>query len=401
MAVVVLLVLAATTSLGAVARGPIDEGSVLNDFDRDLLGAVASQRGESPYQRLGAIDGTLTGPMGDEWVAHTPGMVALARTALSIAGDREGAARLATGVAVALWLAVAAGGVLKRQYWVMGACLAAVATVSFAHSVEWAQHSLAFAAGLTAALWADSAGLRLVARAVLGVLVALKPWLLPLAVCLPNSTSATRDIASIGAIAGVVSVLGSLALGGLDVLFDWAVVASPANIEQYRLGRNSFSLVGGLPAEIAAVASPLASLVVLPRLRTVTSGSIALLGGWLVAVSLSPVVWPHYLVDLSPVLVAAAFHDEWTRGRLPAVILLSTTAPSLFSGQWPHLYYVAAVGARSLAIVLVTVAVLAAMGRRWLGGGLVVDNALTRVLGLAEVQPTGRIGREPVGEGRR
>lgn len=151
-------------------------------------------KGLSPYQPLSEISDAPDSRMRDQWVAHTPASIFVARALLEAIGTVESAtlsARLAT---VGLVLAVLVFGLWRRRWWLVAVPLLSMATASFTNNWLWNRHGLVVAILLAFALRLDSVGKRSAGILTLGLIVSLKSWLLPAAAFLPSSRSAARRI---------------------------------------------------------------------------------------------------------------------------------------------------------------------------------------------------------------
>ena len=276
----------------------------VDDFERDLYGAAAVLDGETPYQQLADIDTRLAGSSeGSYWVGHAPLAVAGALGALWLWGDIEGAASASRAVGVGLTTVAVAGAMSLRRKKVLFAVLAVVGSSSFAAAVRWNQHSLMVAAALLLVLKLEKTeGHRWLGLVLMGVLVALKPWLMPIAFCLPSSTSGWRDVLKVSVVAISATLIAASMLGGIAILRDWLVVALPNNIDAYARVAGNRSVIGALHPTLAAMTFALVT-VSLPGIRRYLDRSLWPLLAWTVMMTLSPLVWDVYLIDLSALLL--------------------------------------------------------------------------------------------------
>ena len=380
--VVSILMLAFLVQVGLAARVLQGSRDGPTDLAPDIFGAIAVARGETPYQQVFRIDETAPESVRSHWVTHSPATLAAVLGMLGLVGERESVDDVALMLGVIVWGVVMIAAIRRKDEFSILACLGAVATVSFAHTVYSIQNGVAFAAGMTMVLVLDRVGPRLLALILLGVLVALKPWLAPVAACLPGSRSAFRDLLTVALTACVTTLSVLPALGGAGVLGDWLTNALPANVMEFRTWRNTLSLTGALSSTGAAAVLALAMGAVMPAARRLLPRCSWPMLGWYGAIVLPPLAWPDYLVDLAPLLIYAVVYCPTPLRRAPLAIAAITILPSFVLPIWSEGYIYTSFWARGLMSLVLAIYLIAGVGERWFIGGPLTDNRFAQLLGV-------------------
>ncbi len=306
--VLMLAATAATLQLAnmvyAVAEDPDVTWAVpVSDLGRDVIGSRASRDGGVPYGRLGDLDGSVPSEVRAWWVAHTPVAVAVAAALDSWTASPDRTARALTivglvGVAFAL---AAAGGRGFRGLLLLAAGLAVIPAWT---DFIWVQLGTLTAMGLLAVFGLDSRGWRRTAPVLLGVLIAWRPWLAPVALALPPRGRLWRDLWWV-AIGGAGATLLALPwVGGWEGVVVWLTVAAPANLAQYRQTIGNLSVtqwMDPLPAWILFGVGY--ATVALARIHF--DRGLRLVWASVVIFTLSLLVWSHYWSVLLAVLIPA------------------------------------------------------------------------------------------------
>lgn len=286
---------------------------ILTDFARDLMGVDALRVGRSPYARMGELASVLPeweiAPFFlDHWIAHPPSALALARLMSAAFGDHtetvfKVASLLALGGVLA-WIGIHAA----RRYSVwFGIAIAASASMSFGLAGEiWFLNGASIAGvALIGFYHLEQSAYRRLGLVLLGVLIAWRPWLAPLALFLRHRRHLVEDLAWVGGTGAVVTLVATVWLGRIEILRDWIQVALPANVAHAHGWPINMSLLGSfLPAELTSIAFVAVTAVLVFVSRFVDRERWSTLG-LLAIVIASPLVWPQYWWNLTPVLVIA------------------------------------------------------------------------------------------------
>jgi hypothetical protein len=291
----------------------------LSDFGRDLVAISAIERGETPFQVVTDIDPTVTArmPSGirpNEWlVAHTyPALgVALAfDRAVDLPLERqEHIARIA-GLALVIAEAIAFGSLLARggsppymQVLIPGLFLSSIMVVE---DTRWIQHAaLVGLLSIGAIVAAESNDRRVVSYVLLGLAVSLRPWLAPLALGLPGRRSVFKDGIGVGSMAAAGTMVSIPFTGGWGTIPSW-LDALAANHEAWSGWRGNLAIWSGVSATIGLAAY----VVILIAVATLAGHMQPYRRPFVAAASVllaTPLIWPHYLVAITPVLVYSTF----------------------------------------------------------------------------------------------
>lgn len=305
----IFLMVVATILVWRVCQGPPDSIPI-TDFGRDLLGADAVRGRLDPYQTVGELAPLVPGwelppEANDHWVAHSPLAIVFAAGWSSLFGaSSEAAFEVVSWVSLLLvltWLTAR----MSELYSIWGGLAVAAATaMSFGLAAEmWYLGGASLAAlGLIGAYELEGSRRRLPALALLGVLIAWRPWLLPVAFFLPNRRSLWRDIAAIGGVAIILTSSSAWWMGGYQIVLNWISTALPGNLEQVRPWPLNMSILGGVgQPEVSFLIFGGVLVAFLAVSRFVDRSRWWLLAVMAVLVG-SPVVWPQYWLNLTPLI---------------------------------------------------------------------------------------------------
>ncbi len=297
----------------------------VTDFGRDLFGARAAQLGVNPYQTLGELsvevhDWIVPAEAVDYWVAHSPVSIAFARGWLALAGPAAAeslvevlTAFFLVGLLCWIWWCGRRNWSSERALVVTGGL---AATLGFRLDAFWLQ-----GAGLAALLVAgvftlEKGGRHKEAIILLGVVVAWRPWLAPLAFVLPSSRSGFRDAVWVALVSITATFLALPWVGGVSALRGWLLEALPANLEQYHGYEWNLSLTALIPPALIASVIYLALCALLPVIRRQLPTERWPQLGAIVILGFTPLVWSHYLLAIVAMLV------YWTTMRFNRAILV-------------------------------------------------------------------------------
>jgi hypothetical protein len=297
----------------------------VSDLGRDLAGAAAARRGESPYRQLGELSHEYESSRASAWwVAHAPIALAGARVLLALgdAGlllpERDGRIAAACGVVA---FGLLAGRLVARFHgmtWALAGSAAILLSLPAHDDVIWVQANGILALLLLLVFVLDAHSRRGAALTLLGILIAWKPWVVPFALALPKSRSALQDVLWASAVAALATAVVLPWTGGLNALARWMLEAVPRNLEQYRPDPWNAALTRSLPRSSAAVIQ-LGVLVLLPLVRRHVVRSLWPLLGALAMTTVAPLLWPHYFLAVAAAIVAALWRDSATPSALLAV----------------------------------------------------------------------------------
>lgn len=292
-----------------------DVAPVVSDLGRDLLGAGAVADGQIPYQRLGELVDGLPDRWSDQWVAHSPLSIAVARGLASLEPEApELLARwlgLLGLVVLTCWLA--------RGKWTaaffLGAAWAAWTWFPTLADLYWVQTASVAALALAGALVLDRREARPAALALLGLIVAWKPWMMVFAAFLPRSRSVWRDVTVVAGWAIVFTLVVLPWAGGTAALWSWITEALPANlvVSKQTYG-GGYGFTGLLSSGWASAAYGLVVILCLLGRRRLprTAWPTLAAAAHLVA---APLVWDHYWLAVLP----AVLWPVWTRTAPPVL----------------------------------------------------------------------------------
>lgn len=305
----------------------------MTDFGRDLMSARAIQLGTSPYQTIGELSGVVpdwpvTPEVLDYWVVHTPASLAAARVWLVGFGERAAEQAAISVQWVAFFALIAVLVVYSRQRWSIWHGAAIAGAIALTHGwksdLAWVQGAAVVAVALTIVFYLEDSQARTLGLILLGLLVALRPWLAPIALVLPNSRSLGRDVAVVGGAAGFATLLSIAWIGGWGVVLDWMQRALPGNFDFYGPSDWNLSPVGRLLPVWVATAVFVVTSLVLASFRHRLSRSHWLQLGIIVVLVASPLVWAQYWLALIPLFVVAC-------RRMPFALILT----ALLLQSWP------------------------------------------------------------------
>ncbi|HLF41906.1 MAG TPA: hypothetical protein VJA46_00095 [Acidimicrobiia bacterium] len=284
----------------------------ITDFGRDLLGARAAQVGVNPYQTVGELslalpDWPVQPEAADLWVAHSPLSLALARGWLTVIGSElaESIADFVQGISLVIllgWVWIFGNRTGSGWHGLLLASATAL-TLGFRLDAFWIQGASFLAMGVALVLLLDQNGRRNIALLILGVLVAWRPWVAPLALFLPGSRSSVKDGAQVALIATIATVLVLPWVGGWEAMTAWVSSALPENLDYYVVHGSNLSFTGSvLPVGIASVLYLAAGVLVASQRTRWPNESWPLLGA-VVILTFTPLIWPHYWLALIAVVI--------------------------------------------------------------------------------------------------
>lgn len=290
----------------------------VSDLGRDVIGARAAARGMIPFGQLQTLDESVPADAGTWWVNHAPFAIGIAAgfDAVTDAPDRLG--RLLTVVALlVVAFVVGKAAVAERSPWWVLVALAVIGGLPVWADLDWVQVGAVTGLGYLAVLELVRRGRPRAGLALLGVLVAWKPWLAPLVVAVPGHRSLWRDVgwaATGGALATAVVVPFT---GGVEGITTWVTVAGSRNLEQYRQIVGNLSLTRSLPLLLAYLIF-VAGIGLVAAARSKVASEVRPVVAAVVIMSLSLLVWPHYWTVLVVSLVPAMrAYPRWRRvGRV-------------------------------------------------------------------------------------
>lgn len=316
----------------------------LSDFGRDLIAAQAVIEGLSPYQSLGDILEALPHvdvrePFDEGWIAHSPVAIAVARLSYHVAGesaeDWMRTAIMVSGGALILisMLPVAGGPSAACRLTISGALGLGV---GLEDDVAWVQGASIVSLLVGISIYSYSRGYPRLSRLVLGICIAWKPWLAPLALFLPGSRHPMKDVVAVGATAAILTVMALPAIGGVGALGDWITAALPANTAQYVQFPWNLSVTGPpLGVGLSTIVGVVLIVALASRVGT-GSHTRTSLGSASMLVFL-PLVWTHYWVALHGALSYRMGRSGWFFAAgllLMASPLVGGNAPALRTGSF-------------------------------------------------------------------
>ncbi|MGC2240472.1 MAG: hypothetical protein WA726_06505 [Acidimicrobiia bacterium] len=340
-AVVVVAILGVVSILMALAHGPT-YWLPITDFGRDLLGASAASHGANPYEQIGALAAgaprlSIGTGADDLWVVHSPVALFLAWVWLRLVGPVLAAPTADFLQGTAMVALVAGLGYRMSQrasrwhglLWAGALCL----SLGFVSDAFWVQGAALLGLGLVVALALERGGMRGVALVLLGLLVAWRPWLAPLAVALPNSRSAFRDAVTVWLTAVLATLVVLPVLGGWHILGSWLFDALPGNLDYYGPYPWNFSVIGRhLPAVMATAVFGVATLAA-GKIRHMWEPEDRLLLAVLVIVLFAPLFWAQYWLALSPIVLVRARSARLSHVLLVVLLMAWPFAITAFSAR--------------------------------------------------------------------
>ncbi|MGA7280200.1 MAG: hypothetical protein WBZ40_00310 [Acidimicrobiia bacterium] len=206
-------------------------------------------------------------------------------------------------------------------------------TLGFISDAFWVQGAALLGLALVVALALERGEMRGVALLLLGLLVAWRPWLAPLAVALPNSRSAFRDAVMVWLTAVLATVVVLPVLGGWHVLGSWLFDALPGNLAYYGPYPWNFSVIGRhLPAVMATGVFGVATLAA-GKIRHMWEPEDRLLLAVLVIVLFAPLFWAQYWLALSPIVLVRARSARLSHVLLVVLLMAWPFAITPFSAR--------------------------------------------------------------------
>ena len=301
---------------------------LVTDLDRDLLAADAVDRGMQPFTTLGELKPDLPAEWAQTWVAHSPLAIVMAR-GLSEFGDRSWV------VAVYRWVSLVAlvSLILLLIRWRSRDRLLILAAITVAvwaptvSDLRWVQTHALVALGLAAVLALYSESRRWWALALLGFLVAWKPWLAFLALFLPGSSAPWRDVFRVGLVSAGLTIAVLPWAGGWDALRAWLLEAMPSNTELSReIHTGILSFTAEMPLVFATVTYVALVIVTVILGRRMFGPQVLPALGGLTHLAFGPLVWDHYWLALLPAVCWPIIHgsaDPIVRRVVGAWLVLS------------------------------------------------------------------------------
>ncbi len=308
---VILLVTRIPALLDLTVHGIAYESVGITDLGRDLLGVAALEARGSPYQQIGDLMeryGSPDLPLSTEprptgWVVHPPFALAGARALLAAFGSNAElvARRLGALAVVALTLAIMILLRRRKPLWAIPGALATLVWAPTFTDTVWIQGNALAGLGLLAVALLDAGDRRMIARVVLGLLVAWKPWLAVFALALPKGSSVLKDLAVVGGTAAAATLAALPFVGGFDTLWAWISEALPGNTMEARNTPSNLSWTSPLSPGLATLVY-LGAACAIPIIRRRMSRQLWLLLPVGVATALGPFVWDHYWLAFAPVV---------------------------------------------------------------------------------------------------
>lgn len=325
---VIVLVMGLVTVV-AVALGPPYVVPV-TDLGRDVIGAHGAAAGVAPYQRLGELSSYVPDYIevheaSSYPVAHPPLAIAVAWGLSAVAGPAiETVVRLMSWFAlgfVATWLGLFVASRLTAWHGVAVAGGVAM-SLGLAPDIWYLNGGAIAATALIAVFELERSRFRLVGLLLLGLLVAWKPWLAPLACFLPHRRRALFDLSVVASIAVTANLIGAMGIGGVTLFFEWVRVAVPLNLAEETKSAWNLSLIGGfIPSRLSGLVFMGACLIGLAATRFVRRDRWLLLAVVVIAVA-SPLMWHTYWLTMAPLLVLG-FRRSSIASLLLVLLLLS------------------------------------------------------------------------------
>lgn len=304
-ALVIGLVTVVTVALGPPYLVPV------TDVGRDVIGAHGAAAGVSPYQRLGDLRSYVpyyieVHEASSYPVAHPPLAIAVAWGLSTMAGPAtETVVRVMSWFAlgfVATWLGLFAASRLTTWHGVAGAG-AVAASLGLAPDIWYLNGGAIAAMALIAVFELERSRFRLVGLILLGLLVAWKPWLAPVACFLPHRRRALVDVGMVASIAVTANLIGTMGMGGIAAFLDWVRLMVPLNLAEETISAWNLSLIGGhIPPQISGLVFVGATIVGLLVSRYIERDRWLLLAVVVIAIA-SPLVWHTYWLTMTPLLV--------------------------------------------------------------------------------------------------
>lgn len=312
--------------LDLTVRGVVYENVGVTDLGRDLLGVSALDEGGIPYQQMGDLIGQygppdlpLSGPpRPDGWIVHPPVALAGARALLVTYGSNAELVGRRVGALAVMAVTLAIVAILRRRKpaWTIPLAIATLVWVPTFTDIVWIQGNALAGLGLLAVALLDGNDRRIVARILLGLLVAWKPWLAVFALALPQSSSVLKDVAVVAGTAVVATLAALPFVGGFDSLRAWITEALPGNVVEARDISSNLSWTFPLSPGLATLLY-VGSASAIPIIRRRVPRGLWLLFPLGVATALAPFVWDHYWLALAPVVWLVVSEAEPDL-RLPA-----------------------------------------------------------------------------------
>ncbi len=352
----------------------------VSDLGRDVIGSRAARNGEIPFAPIGRLDPSVPAEARQWWIPHTPPAVAAAGVLDRGPFEPDRTARVMTIMAlIGVSLAFAVVGGDSRTGLILGG--ASLASIAAWTDFMWVQLGTVTALALLATFHLEGRGRRRSAFFVLGVLIAWRPWLAPMAIALPDHRRPWRDLFWV-ALGGATAAGVALPFtGGFEGFVTWLTVATPANLAQYRQWIGNLSVTRWMPTAVAWFMFGVGFVTVLMSRRTMRR-ELRLVLAAVVIFTLSLLVWSHYWTVLVVALIPAmAVSRRWRTLVRVVVGVFAMAMLSVLTNQWS----LASAGIWSGAIAVLI-----------LSGGLIWEIAITLKAtdrrqvggGAVEVQPT-------------
>jgi hypothetical protein len=295
----------------------------MTDLERNMHAIEARSRGISPiYAQLADLEPVPLDPEVSEWwVAQSPLAVASAVLPAQFGGIT---------VAQYRWIAwsilLTAGALLgwilpKPRRWVVPWVLGATAvSAGWQAELAWVNGQVITTLGLVVFLILGEKGRVTLSSGLLGVLIAWRPWLLPVVAFRVPTGMFRHRLVLVGFTGAGITVAAALFLGGWSVLADF-LRANAANISQYRTSVWNLSLTKSLPAVTANIVFAGAAvsamwLVIRGHRRSASILALAVIGG------VGIMIWSHYWIPLLFLMFAMTSQRDYFNVALIAGALL-------------------------------------------------------------------------------
>lgn len=283
----------------------------VSDLRRNLMAVSAIDRGAvTAYDQLGVLSRSIQGDEGEWWVAQSPSAVASAHL-FALFGDQAESVYRVGSVAAFLLAVLLLSRIVPRRDWLAGAWVVGAVMVSagWISDISWLNGQGYTALGISLFLWAHHRGAHDSGAVLLGLLIAWRPWLLPLVAFDASGRQVWKRLWLGGMTGGAATVASSLVLGGVSEIARFALVATPANAEQFRSFAWNLSLTATATpafAMVAYVAAISATITLAVRGKRHGASLLAIA----TVLGVSPMVWSHYWLPMALLWAVVLLEDR-------------------------------------------------------------------------------------------